>query len=97
MNVNGKILLTMENARDLMPKIGGHMTGLEKAISLLGSQTELARHLNIDQSSIWSWVNRDGANGRKKGFPPGKYVDAIVIATKNRVTHCELRPDMWSE
>lgn len=34
------------------------MTGMEKAVALVGSQRALAAALGVTQQAVWDWVNR---------------------------------------
>ena len=64
--------------------------GLEKAISLLGSQAALAKTIGVKRQAVNAWLN-------KRTLVPVKHCPAIEKATQGSVT-CELlRPDFdWS-
>lgn len=70
------------------------MTGLERAVLILGGQTATGRILDVDQRTVWDWLNLEGKS-RKKGDPPAQYVRALVKATANAVGAHELRPDIF--
>lgn len=59
---------------------------LQDAISVVGSQSELARQSGARQQEVWNWLN-----GRN--VPPAR-CPAIERATAGRVTCEELRPDV---
>jgi DNA-binding transcriptional regulator YdaS (Cro superfamily) len=63
-----------------------HMTALEQAISILGSQQALADALGIRSPSISEWHER--------GVPAGRCL-AIEQATGGAVTRYQLRPDVF--
>lgn len=60
-------------------------TPIEKAVSLAGSQSELARRLGVRQGYVWKWL--------RKGRPPAEHVIAIEKATG--ISRHELRPDIY--
>lgn len=64
------------------------MDALEKAIRVVGGQTELAKRLGKRQGHVWAWLNRD-----KK--VPAEMVLPIERATAGEVTRHELRPDLY--
>ena len=70
------------------------MTGLERAIAIAGGQAELARRLDIDQTTVWHWLHH-AAKGRAQGQPPAHYVVKIVDAVSGEVSKRELRPDVF--
>jgi DNA-binding transcriptional regulator YdaS (Cro superfamily) len=67
---------------------------LEKAVEIVGSQSELARRLTdatnrtIRQAHIWNWLNRDQR-------VPAEVVIHIERATEGAVSRSELRPDLY--
>lgn len=61
-------------------------TPLHRAVAAAGSQTELARRINVTQAHIWNWLNRDGK-------VPAEHVLPIERATG--VSRHELRPDLY--
>jgi len=63
------------------------MSAIEKAISLSGSQSELARRVGVRQGTLWKWL--------KKGIAPAEHVLAIERATNGKVTRYQLRPDVF--
>jgi DNA-binding transcriptional regulator YdaS (Cro superfamily) len=66
-------------------------SALERAVDLVGSQSELARRIGKKQPHIWNWMNR----GSKR--VPGEYVIPIEEATGGKVARQELRPDLYPE
>ena len=60
---------------------------LNRAISIAGSQSALARQINVKQAHIWYWL--------KTGRVPAEYALAIEAATGGRVSCQELRPDIY--
>ncbi len=62
------------------------MDALRKAISILGTQADLARLLDVTPQAVTHWLN--GA----RPIAPLKAV-AIEELTKGQVTRLELRPD----
>ena len=62
------------------------MNALEKAISIAGNQTKLAKKLGVNPMTVTHWVHRN------KGIVPSGRVEAIYQATG--VTPYELRPDI---
>lgn len=67
--------------------MGTKNTPLQRAVTLAGSQTELARRIGVQQAHVWNWLNRS------KGKVPGEYVISIEKATG--VSRHELRPDLY--
>jgi DNA-binding transcriptional regulator YdaS (Cro superfamily) len=63
------------------------MNPLQRAISIAGSQSELARRIGVTQAHVWQWLHRS------KGKVPGQYVIPIEKATG--VSRHELRPDLY--
>lgn len=61
--------------------------GMEKAIALAGSQSELARLCMKSQSTICDWLN-----GKKKISP--EHVPVLVMAVSGQVHPHEFRPDL---
>ena len=70
------------------------MTPLEKAVELVGGQSELARRIGVSQSTISDWIAQPGRR-RAIGQAPGKYTVAISQATGGIVTPEMLRPDLF--
>lgn len=66
------------------------MEALHKAVSILGSQSALARAIRVKQQNIWSWLHV----ARKV---PAEYCLAIEKATQGKVRREELRPDIFGE
>jgi DNA-binding transcriptional regulator YdaS (Cro superfamily) len=60
---------------------------LLRAIELAGSQSELARRIGAQQSTVWYWLYLSD-----KGVPPEA---AIKIEQATGVSRHELRPDLW--
>jgi TorA maturation chaperone TorD/DNA-binding transcriptional regulator YdaS (Cro superfamily) len=63
---------------------------LNKAIAIVGGQTQLARLLGVKQANVWHWLN-------KADRVPGEYVLAIEKATGGQVDRHELRPDLYPD
>jgi TorA maturation chaperone TorD/DNA-binding transcriptional regulator YdaS (Cro superfamily) len=63
---------------------------LEKAIAIVGGQTQLARLLGVKQANVWHWL-------KKAERVPGEYVLAIEKATGGQVTRHQLRPDLYPD
>lgn len=61
-------------------------SAFEKAIDLVGSQSEMARRLGKKQGHVWKW-RRDGV--------PAEYVIRVETATNGAVSRHELRPDIY--
>ena len=70
--------------------ISQEITALQKAISIVGSATALAHHLNITKGAVSQWKDE----GRKV---PAEYCPAIDRLTNGAVTCEDLRPDVdWA-
>ncbi|WP_244827654.1 YdaS family helix-turn-helix protein [Caballeronia sp. TF1N1] len=66
---------------------GPAFDGLMLAVSLCGTQTELARRLGKRPPLVWQWLHRDGG-------VPIEYVARVVHAVNDpRITPFTLRPD----
>lgn len=63
---------------------------LEKAIAIVGGQTQLARLLGVKQANVWHWL-------KKADRVPGEFVLAIEKATGGEVTRQQLRPDLYPD
>jgi DNA-binding transcriptional regulator YdaS (Cro superfamily) len=63
------------------------MNALEKAISIIGRPSGLARVCGVFPQAVTRW--------RKQGFPPVNYVLTIERATNNQVRRHDLRPDIY--
>jgi TorA maturation chaperone TorD/DNA-binding transcriptional regulator YdaS (Cro superfamily) len=63
---------------------------LEKAIAIVGGQTQLARLLDVKQANVWHWL-------KKAERVPGEYVLAIEKATGGEITRHDLRPDLYPD
>lgn len=61
-------------------------TALQRAVSILGSQSALGRAIGKKQQHIQYWLN---------SRVPGEYVIAIERATSGQVTRHDLRPDLY--
>ncbi len=61
---------------------------LRRAISIVGSQTALAKVIGSTQGHVWNWLNRDNSVSVT-------HVLAIEAATKGAVTRYQLRPDVY--
>ncbi len=62
------------------------MTGIERAVAILGSQQKLADRLSVSRQVVGYWV--------KTGQPPPEYLTGIEKATGGLVTASDLRPDL---
>lgn len=62
------------------------MNALTKAITIIGSQAELARNLGIEPMAVSHW--------KERGIPP-KWCAKVSELTENKVTVHELRPDIF--
>jgi DNA-binding transcriptional regulator YdaS (Cro superfamily) len=60
---------------------------IKKAVETSGSQSELARRINVRQGTLWKWLIADRA--------PAEYCIAIERATGGKVTRYDLRPDVF--
>ena len=65
------------------------MTPIQKVISILGSQTALAKKIGVSPQSVHQWV--------EQGKPPGNRVIEIEKLVKGSVSRHELRPDFYPE
>jgi len=63
-----------------------NLDALQKAIEIVGGQTNLAHHCKTSQQRVWNWLHRDKA-------VPAEYVIRIEIASG--VKRHELRPDLY--
>ena len=63
---------------------------LERAIEIAGGQTKLAKLIGKNQSTVWTWLNRD------KKVPP---LAAILIDTAldSQVTKSQLCPEIFGD
>ena len=65
------------------------MKGLERAITIFGSQSALAHELDVTPQAVQQWV-------RYQRVPVARAIQ-IERATGGRVTRYELRPDIFGE
>lgn len=65
------------------------MSGLKRAIKILGSQASLASAIGTTQQTVSNWL--------KSGFVSAKFVLRIEAATHGEVTRHELRPDLYPD
>jgi DNA-binding transcriptional regulator YdaS (Cro superfamily) len=65
-------------------------TAIEKAVRLLGGQTETARRLGIKQQLVWYWVNKSGKCSPTHAVGIEKLTDGLV-------TRYDLRPDVFGQ
>jgi len=63
-----------------------YMSSIEKAVSLIGGQTRLARLLGTQQTAVWNWVNRHSQ-------APAKYIPRISELTNGEVSVNDLLAD----
>jgi DNA-binding transcriptional regulator YdaS (Cro superfamily) len=61
---------------------------VQKAINIVGSQTELAKRCDVWQQTVSKWLY--------KGYVPFESVDKVVIATDGKLTAEELCPKIKS-
>lgn len=61
---------------------------LQEAVNIVGTQTELARIIGVNQSHISNWIHRD------KKVPPD-YCIPIEKAVGGKVTRHELNPKIY--
>jgi len=79
-----------------MAKKSPYLHSIERAVELVGSQTELAARLSTEmgrvvrQQHVWNWLHRD------EKAPP-EFCRAIEAATQGAVTRYQLRPDVFGE
>lgn len=64
------------------------MTPLERAVEYFGSQSALARAINVAQSAVNSWLRQT------RKIPPENAI-LIELATAGQIQRHELRPDLW--
>jgi DNA-binding transcriptional regulator YdaS (Cro superfamily) len=60
-------------------------TAIEKAVTVAGSQSELARRIGVRQGYIWKWL-------RSKRIPAER---VLAIEAATGVSRHELRPDIF--
>lgn len=65
-------------------------SALERAIDMVGGQSQLARLLGVKQANVWHWL-------KKADRVPGEFVLAIETATGGQVTRHDLRPDLYPD
>ena len=61
---------------------------LQKAVSIVGSQTALAKACKVSQSYVWNWLHRDGR-------VPAEFAIPIAAATNFAVKPHDLRSDIY--
>lgn len=61
---------------------------IEKAVSVCGSQSALAKTLSVPPALVWQWLNN-------KRPIAAKHCIAIETATGGVVTRYDLRPDVF--
>jgi DNA-binding transcriptional regulator YdaS (Cro superfamily) len=59
---------------------------VQKAIDIVGSQTELARRCDVWQQTVSKWLY--------KGYVPFESVEKVVLATHGKITAEELCPQI---
>ena len=66
---------------------------LRRAVTLVGSQSALARALgdNVKQGHVWYWLEKG------QGKVPAEYCAAIELATGGKITRHDLRPDIFGK
>ena len=65
------------------------MNALEKAISIAGSQSALARKSGVKQQNIWYWLNKSD------GRVPAEMALPLSLAVDSKVAASEFRPDIF--
>ena len=65
------------------------MNAIEKAVSIIGSQSAVARLFGIKPQAVQLWCS--------SGRVPAERVIEIEKATNGEVTRQELRPDLYPE
>lgn len=55
---------------------------IEKAISITGSQSELARRIGVGQSTVSKWLNGAEISSR--------YISALTAATNGQISQAEI-------
>lgn len=65
------------------------MSPIEKAVKIVGSQTALAKHFQIEPQAVQQWIS--------SGRVPTKRVLGIEQLTNGEVSRHELRPDIYPE
>ena len=63
---------------------------VEKAITLLGGQTALAKACGVSQAHVWNWLRRDKRITLENALK-------IERATGGEITQKQLRPDLYNE
>jgi len=66
------------------------MDAIQRAVEIVGTQTELARRIGATQGQVSHWVVGF------KPVPPNRCIP-IEKATEGQVTRYELRPDIFGE
>ncbi|BFM48429.1 YdaS family helix-turn-helix protein [Marinomonas sp. THO17] len=62
------------------------MSAIAKAVAIVGSQTELAKQLGVNQSHVWNWMHLHHRC-------PAKYIRRTSLATNGEVTEVDLLMD----
>jgi len=62
----------------------------ERAIKIVGSQSEMARRLNCKPGHVWFWLNRAKTI-------PAEIVISVEKMTHGIVTRHDLRPDIYPD
>jgi len=65
------------------------MNAIEKVVSILGSQTALAKKLNVAPQAVHQWVS--------SGKPPAGRVIEIEKIVNGQVSRHALRPDYYPQ
>lgn len=66
------------------------MTAIQRAVTIIGSQTALAQLLGVKQAHVWNWIHIHKRS-------PAKYIRRISAATGGKVTESELLKDHESQ
>jgi len=62
------------------------MSAIERAVEIIGGQTETAKGFGLKQGHVWHWVNTNKQ-------APAKYITRISELTNGQVTVDELLAD----
>lgn len=85
-NKRYKQMLTSRN-HEVYYHLMKHQIALAKAITLFGTQAQLAKSLGVSAMAVSKWIKRDNV-------PPHRALQ-IEQATHGAIHRSELRPDLW--
>jgi DNA-binding transcriptional regulator YdaS (Cro superfamily) len=63
------------------------MRGIDRVIEIVGSQSELARRLNVTQQAVQQWV--------EAGTVPPRRCAEVAAIVENQVSLHQLNPDVF--